>query len=51
MAKKRKHRGPPNRGGKNGTSVVVHLLEEGTLDSLRAAKQASRKLVDYHWNL
>lgn len=59
MTKKRKHRGPPHRGGrqraggasKNGTSVVVHLLEEGTIESLRAAKEASRKLVDYHWNL
>ena len=37
------------RTAPTGTSVVVHLLEQGTLEGLRAAKEATRKLIDYHW--
>ena len=59
MSKKRKQRKPVHRSSKRspgnnketGTSVVVHLLEQGTLEGLRAAKEATRKLIDYHWTL
>jgi hypothetical protein len=39
------------RRGKNGSSVVNHLLELGSLKGLRAAKEATQQLIDYHWTL
>ena len=39
------------RGGRNTTSKVVHLLDQGTLNDLRQAKETTRKLIDYNWAL
>jgi hypothetical protein len=50
MTKKRGQR-PPLSRNKAGVSSVVHLLEQGTLESIRQAKETTRKLADYNWTL
>ena len=57
MSKKKRQqrqtRKPPRgrQGRRNATSRVGHLLEQGTLNDLRQAKEATRKLIDYNWAL
>jgi hypothetical protein len=58
MSKKRRQQRFPRRPGKrkpgdekNGSSVVFHLLEQGTLKDLLEAKETTRKLIDYNWTL
>jgi hypothetical protein len=45
-SKKRRQQGGK---GKSGSSVVNHLLELGSLKGLRAAKEATQQLIDFHW--
>ena len=50
MIKSRKSKSSPRKLGRQAKKrqSVGYLLEVGTLDSMRAAKQRTQDLLDYH---